>query len=283
MHTEMSFRESVSLSTKGSIRPIHDRSIRSDDGPPALPCWAAVAFDFPSGGTSFHSTSAMTRMPRTPVLMRASIAFCMVLAVHVAIYQVMARPPAAPPIESVPPAMQAMLLDENPIIPPPIPELRLSVIPIGALNIPVPDVIFVDPSAVPLNVERPVDLPIAKAATDSKRHDSLASAIDEQVPPHFDQGNPPLPAEVIPPHGSAALAGLQMTIKVWVEPSGRVSRAYVVHSSGAQWLDLAATQYARGWSLVREPSRARAHGMWAEFTLLIASDSCCTTLQPAQL
>ena len=228
--------------------------------------------------------SAMTRTPRDSLLLRTSVAFSVVLAMHVAIFQVMTGPSGASPTEPAPPAMQAMLFEEQRISPEAIPEPRLSNIQMGLLDIAFPEVLDIDPSAAPSKVERPVDLSSAKPVAEPVKHVSLANAgdVNEQTLPHFDQALRPLPADVIASQGSVGPVGSQLTLNVWVEPSGRVSRVYVVRSSGALWVDRATTQYARTWTLRPGTTKGIAQGMWAEFTLLVGSDLCCTTVELTQ-
>jgi TonB family protein len=214
---------------------------------------------------------------------RAAIAFAVVLYLHIEIYSAMARPRADLPVYSEPPAMEAVLLEEQRPAVEPLPEPQIEDAPPGALDIPAPNVPNLDPAAVPSTVERPVDLPSANVKGSDRNSVSVPDAgdVEHVTAPHFDQAYRPAPAEVIAPHGSASPAAGSLSINAWVEASGQVSRAYVVRSSGVAWIDAAAPQYARTWRLRPGISGGVARGMWGEFTLLIAVDSCCTTLQAA--
>jgi TonB family protein len=254
------------------------------DGPPAVPYRRAGGRGLAAPWSTLRSAPAMIEVPHGALRLRTFIAFSAVLGMHIAIYHLMTRPSATRAIDPVPPAMQVTLIEEERRTVEPVPEPRFSAIPIGALDIPIPEVPNIDPSAVPLNVERPVDLPRAQATFDSRKlaaFDSVAN-LKELIRPQFDQAGRPVPAEVIAPRGSGGPAVEKLTIDVWIEPSGRVSRANVVRSSGAPWLDVAATQYARTWTLRPGTTRGIAQGMWTEFTLLVGTDPCCTTLRLAQ-
>jgi TonB family protein len=230
----------------------------------------------------------ITRFARTcssgSAVARAAIAFAVVLYMHIEVYAAMARPRADQPVISAPPAMEAVLLEEQRPAEEPLPEPQIDHAPPGALDIPPPNVPNLDPAAAPSMVERPVDLPSGGVKGSDRNSASISGAgdVDHVTAPHFYQAYRPAAAEVIAPHGSASPAAGSLSIKVWVEASGQVSRAYVVRSSGVAWIDAAAPQYARTWRLQPGISGGMARGMWGEFTLLIAVDSCCTTLQAAQ-